>query len=117
MAWTFCAPRPDLVRGAELEGEQVAQITPNDPLYRAVPVESPPHRDGAAWDLRPSATDVMVAVLDTGVDLTHPDLRPNLLLDLGYDFLDGTPTTARRRIPRHRGRRASSAHSATTATG
>src|SRR5919202_136054 len=44
------------------------------------------------WDLRPSAADVIVAVLDTGVDLTHPDLRPNLLLDQGYDFLNDVPT-------------------------
>src|SRR5438270_7770162 len=45
-----------------------------------------------AWDLRPSAADVLVAVLDTGVDLTHPDLKPNLVTDLGYDFLNDTPS-------------------------
>jgi thermitase len=84
--------RADFVRAAEVEGEQVTQIIPNDTLYRAFQWNM--HRIGMeqAWDLRPSATDVIVAVLDTGVDLTHPDLRANLLLDQGYDFLDDTPS-------------------------
>lgn len=82
---------PDLVRAAEPEGEQQAEVVPNDPLYRAFQWNL--RRIGAeqAWDLRPSATDVIVGVLDTGVDLSHPDLRANLLVDQGYDFLDDTP--------------------------
>ncbi|MCA1645905.1 MAG: DUF5719 family protein [Chloroflexi bacterium] len=75
------------VRAAEYEGEQVSQITPNDALYQAYQWNLRRIGMEQAWDLRPSATDVVVAVLDTGVDLTHPDLRPNLLLDQGYDFL------------------------------
>jgi thermitase len=82
--------RPDLIRVAEPEGEQVAQVTPNDPLYRAFQWNLRRIGMEQAWDLRPSSADVIVAVLDTGVDLTHPDLRPNLLLDLGYDFLSDT---------------------------
>src|SRR6185295_3890688 len=31
-----------------------------------------------AWNLQTSANDVIVAVIDTGVDLTHPDLQANL---------------------------------------
>src|SRR5919204_4956805 len=31
-------------------------------------------------------------VLDTGVDLTHPDLRPNLMAEQGYDFLNDNAT-------------------------
>jgi subtilisin family serine protease len=84
--------RADLVRAAEYEGEQVSQVTPNDALYRAFQWNLRRIGMEQAWDLRPSATDVTVAVLDTGVDLTHPDLRPNLLLDQGYDFLDDTPS-------------------------
>ncbi|MDQ3808737.1 MAG: S8 family serine peptidase, partial [Chloroflexota bacterium] len=84
--------QPRLVRAAELEGEQVAELAPNDSLY--VPFQWNLRRIGMekAWDLRPSAADVIVGVLDTGVDLNHPDLRPNLLLDLGYNALDETPT-------------------------
>jgi thermitase len=84
--------RADLVRAAEVDGEQVTQITPNDALYRAFQWNLRRIGMEQAWDLRPSATDVIVAVLDTGVDLTHPDLRANLLLDQGYDFLDDTPS-------------------------
>jgi subtilisin family serine protease len=84
--------RTDLIRGAEVEGEQRAQITPDDPLYRQFQWNLRRIGMERAWNLRPDATDVVVAVLDTGVDLTHPDLKGNLLTDLGYDFLDGSPT-------------------------
>jgi subtilisin family serine protease len=80
--------REDLVKAAEYEGEQSTQIIPNDPLYKTFQWNLRRIRMEQAWDLRPTATDVIVAVLDTGVDLNHPDLRPNLMLDLGYDFLD-----------------------------
>jgi len=58
----------------------------NDALYQAYQWNLRRIGMEQAWDLRPGAADVMVAVLDTGVDLSHPDLRPNLLLDQGYDF-------------------------------
>jgi hypothetical protein len=80
------------VRAAEYEGEQVSQIVPNDALYQAYQWNLRRIGMEQAWDLRPSASDVIVAVLDTGVDLTHPDLRPNLLLDQGYDFLNNQPS-------------------------
>ncbi|HET6317056.1 MAG TPA: DUF5719 family protein, partial [Chloroflexota bacterium] len=82
--------RPDLVRAAEIDGEQVAETAPNDPLYRVFQWNLRRIGMEQAWDLRPSAADVIVGVLDTGVDLAHPDLRANLLLDLGYDFLSDT---------------------------
>src|SRR5207248_3304962 len=77
-----------VVKGAEPDGEQTAQIVPNDPLYRQFQWNLRRIRMEQTWDLRPDAADVTVAVLDTGVDLTHPDLKPNLLSDQGYDFLD-----------------------------
>jgi type VII secretion-associated serine protease mycosin len=81
-----------LVKGAEIEDEQSAQIVPNDSLYRAFQWNLRRIGMEQAWDLRPTASDVVVAVLDTGVDLTHPDLRSNLLTEQGYDFLDDAPS-------------------------
>src|SRR5262249_21338196 len=82
----------DLVKAAQPEGEQRAQVVPNDPLYRQFQWNLRRIGMEQAWDLRPDATDVVVAVLDTGVDLSHPDRKPNLLSDLGYDFLDDQPS-------------------------
>ncbi len=39
-----------------------------------------------AWDIRTSASTVTVAVIDTGVNLAHPDLASELVA--GYDFVD-----------------------------
>jgi subtilisin family serine protease len=84
--------RGDLIKGADVEGEQDAQIVPDDPLYKQFQWNLRRIGMERAWDLRPDAADVVVAVLDTGVDLTHPDLKANLLTDLGYDFLDDAPS-------------------------
>jgi serine protease AprX len=65
---------------------------PNDPLYRQFQWNLRRIGMEQAWDLRPDAADVIVAVLDTGVDLSHPDLKPNLMTDLGYDFLNDQPS-------------------------
>ena len=44
----------------------------------------------AAWDLGPGIPDVIVAVIDTGADLDHPDLKANILQRGGedWDFAD-----------------------------
>ncbi|MBV8716253.1 MAG: peptidase S8 [Chloroflexi bacterium] len=84
--------RADLIKGAEPDGELRTQVVPNDPLYRQFQWNLRRIGMEQAWDLRPDAADVIVAVLDTGVDLSHPDLKANLLTDQGYDFLDDVPS-------------------------
>ena len=72
-----------------------ALFVPNDPLYNTqwgmnnagggsfvadadADVEE-------AWDLERGDPNVIIAVIDTGVDWDHPDLQPNILQNLGED--------------------------------
>lgn len=45
--------------------------------------------DGKSWELNPGSHDVVVAIIDGGVDYTHPDLQRNLLYS--KSFVPGTP--------------------------
>jgi lantibiotic leader peptide-processing serine protease len=48
-----------------------------------------PVRATAAWHEGVRGQDVRVAVIDTGFDLTHPDLAPNINLALSETFVPG----------------------------
>ncbi|MEN3002603.1 MAG: S8 family serine peptidase [Armatimonadota bacterium] len=62
---------------------QLADWTPNDPLYPQQPAL--PHIGcPQAWAYWRGSNQFIVAVLDTGVQLNHPDLQAKLLP--GYDF-------------------------------
>jgi len=60
-------------------------LTPNDPYYsyqwHLRKILAP-----EAWDITQGSPGIIVAVLDTGVDPTHPDLEENLVA--GYNFYD-----------------------------
>jgi hypothetical protein len=45
-----------------------------------------------AWDLCKGNPSVIVAVIDGGIDIVHPDLSPNLWSGIGYNFVDDSPT-------------------------
>ncbi|MFO7946968.1 MAG: S8 family serine peptidase [Armatimonadota bacterium] len=56
--------------------------TPNDPRYDDqyyLPQINAP----GAWDIRTRADDVVIAVVDSGVDLDHPDLADNIWTNPG----------------------------------
>ncbi|MGA2139973.1 MAG: S8 family serine peptidase, partial [Verrucomicrobiia bacterium] len=79
-----------LVEYAEPDYQVHAILTPNDPryldgslwnLYNYGQNGGTPHADisaPAGWDTRTSANPIIVAVIDTGVWYTHPDLAPNM---------------------------------------
>jgi len=61
---------------------------PNDPLYKDQKWHYEAIKMPAAWDLTKGSSDVVVAVIDSGV-IRHPDLVDNLLP--GYDFVESDP--------------------------
>lgn len=66
------------------------QFTPNDPTLQIGGVLGPwwlsKVKANQAWDLSSGSEKVKVAVIDTGVDLSHPDLQSNLVG--GRNFID-----------------------------
>lgn len=94
--------------GAAAAGDVSAAATPNDPrwssLYGMVNIDAP-----AAWNTTTGNSSVVVAVIDSGVEISHPDLAANMWQNpgetpgngrdddgngfvddvYGYDFSDG----------------------------
>jgi len=64
---------------------------PNDPSFPSQWYHSAIHSE-AAWDITTGARSVVVAVCDTGIDASHPDLAANMSLP-GFNSADGTTTT------------------------
>ena len=63
-------------------------ITPNDPsfgqLYGLDKINAP-----EAWEQQTGSEDVVIAVIDTGIDVNHPDLVGNLWVNEGEIWGDG----------------------------
>lgn len=66
------------VRASGPSGFQTLDLSPNDPQFRFQwnlrSIGMP-----KAWDLATAAREVTVAVIDSGIDPEHPDLKPHLL--------------------------------------
>jgi serine protease len=79
------------VEYAVADGRRFAQAMPSDPLFAdqwyLKSVEISATRADQAWDITTGSSNIVVAVLDTGVRPQHPDLAgPGKLLP-GYDFI------------------------------
>jgi subtilisin family serine protease len=75
------------VQRAELDPIWSSNSIPNDPRYGEqwhLPKISAP----AAWDVATGSPSVLVAIIDTGIDRTHPDLV-NAIWQNPYDAKDG----------------------------
>ncbi len=46
-----------------------------------------------AWNISKGDTNIIIGIVDTGVDWPHPDIKANMWSKIGYDFggLNGTP--------------------------
>ncbi|CAG7620206.1 S8 family peptidase [Paenibacillus allorhizosphaerae] len=61
-------------------------LTPNDSLYRRYQWNLPLIETEAGWNVTKGSEDVVVAVVDTGVDLNHSDLKDQLIS--GYNVVN-----------------------------
>ena len=66
------------------------ELVSNDALRNGAQYPHSTMRLPQAWDVAVGSTTVRVSNPDTGIDVTHPDLAPNLLMDLAYNSADGS---------------------------
>jgi hypothetical protein len=71
------------VRYAEPVVTVLAADNPTDPLYAKQSSYLSAVNAPAAWDIEKGKADVIVAVVDTGVDIRHPDLQANIWVNPG----------------------------------
>ena len=85
---SFCI---DLIKSGAVESctpdfeMRINATVPNDPSFSSLWGMTGEHGINApsAWDLNTGSQDVVVAVIDTGVDYNHPDLSPNIWVNSG----------------------------------
>jgi hypothetical protein len=88
----------------------LASITPNDPYYKNQWYLQKIHAD-SAWEKISESPDMVIAVIDSGIDINHPDLKDNIWVNKkeiagngkdddkngfiddvnGWDFVTNTP--------------------------
>lgn len=76
--------------------------TPNDPMFNQQWHYHNTGQSGGqpgadidllnAWDIEKGNPNVIVAVIDGGIDFNHPDLAANMWSGLGYNFVDNMAT-------------------------
>src|SRR5438094_6788857 len=96
----FYRRRPDVLY-AEANWIVDAQVVPSDPSFSSLWGLNNTGQNGGipdadidapeAWDITTGSSDVVVAVIDTGIDYTHPDLSANMFrneLDCNSNGID-----------------------------
>lgn len=75
----------DVVEYAELDYLRHPHYAPDDPYYAGYQWNLPLIGMPAAWDISRGASSVIVADIDTGIDVNHPDRPTNL--STGYNYV------------------------------
>ena len=84
--------RPD-VEFSELDRiVRPAEVIPNDPWYAGGEWHLPIINAPAAWSTSTGSSDVTIAILDSGVDATHPDLAANIVP--GWNIVNNNSDTS-----------------------
>jgi thermitase len=77
------------VRFAEPNGILYAHATPNDPYFASTQYGPQLVQADRAWEIWQPQAPVVIAIVDTGIDATHPDLTQKILRDasgiVGYN--------------------------------
>ncbi|WP_150266334.1 S8 family peptidase [Paenibacillus tepidiphilus] len=80
-----------LTNDTVFENGKTDVITPNDLLFSTYQWNLPAIETEAGWNLTKGSQEVSVAVVDTGVQASHPDLQGQLLT--GYNAIAGGGST------------------------
>lgn len=75
------------VASASPINKEFTHAVPNDPLY-AQQWHYPLINLPAAWDITTGSANIPLAIVDSGIEITHPDLQSRVIA--GYDFSQNT---------------------------